>query len=189
MSAVYDTTRKEKKKEKELVDWTTRIGASVVTCENRRRELSSPVVLHVLLPLFLPPIRCGHLGAPSSLHPVPFIPLFTPFLFLVVSHIESARHERENQRGERLLFLEALFTTSVWLTLNRNERRRLKTRSRVIAALCDFNRATTNAELPFQFFRTTWKYKSLPSYTYTFLSWTIILRECNMSFTRISHFY
>lgn len=80
MSAVYDTTRKEKKKEKELVDWTTRIGASVVTCENRRRELSSPVVLHVLLPLFLPPIRCGHLGAPTLLPPSrPFHPLIYSF--------------------------------------------------------------------------------------------------------------
>lgn len=52
--------------EEESVD-RTRIGASAVTCENRKRELSPPVVLHVLLPLFLPSIRS--FGAPTF-HPL-----------------------------------------------------------------------------------------------------------------------
>lgn len=127
--------------EEESVD-RTRIGASAVTWENRKRELSPLVVLHVLLPLFLPPIRL--LGA-STFSPNPYLLLFSRPQFL--SHwvcppstpkISTKRKEkREKERREYYSSKLSLYI-SVRLTLNHNERRWLKTRSRVIGAFTWF---------------------------------------------------
>jgi len=126
---------------KESVD-RTRIGASAVTCENRKRELSlwSFCTCYFLF-FFHPSGRSAHL--PSTL-------LFAPFLLPAVSHFrvclvptwKSAAGEKGGKRGRKngnTLFLETLFYTSVRLTLQRrNENYRLKTRSRVIGALMWF---------------------------------------------------
>lgn len=110
----------------------TRIGASAVTCENRKRELSPPVVLHVLLPLFLLSIRS--FGAPT-LHPLIFsFSLSHSFSLSSLSSTNvkiNAKKKRERERKSSIP-RETLFYTSVRLTLNRNERRRLKTRSHVL---------------------------------------------------------
>lgn len=122
--------------EEESVD-RTRIGASAVTCENRKRKLSPPVVLHVLLPLFLPSI--WSFGAPTF-HPlICSFSLSRSFSLSSLSSnnvkISTKKKKERERKSENVLFLETLFYTSVRLTLNRNERRRLKTRSRVIGAL------------------------------------------------------
>lgn len=123
--------------EEESVD-RTRIGASAVTCENRERELSPSVVLHVLLPLFLPSIQS--FGAFSTF-------LFAPFLFSHSFSLSSlsrtnvkinGKKKEEREKEREFSLLETLFYTSVRLTLNCNERRQLKTRSRVIGALMWF---------------------------------------------------
>lgn len=79
--------------EEESVD-RTRIGASAVTCENRERELSPSVVLHVLLPLFLPSIQS--FGAPILHLLICSFSLFPQFLTF-----ESVQNQRENQREEK----------------------------------------------------------------------------------------
>lgn len=68
------------------------------------------------------------------------LPTVSHFRVCPVSTWKSTRRKREKEKEERecALFLETLFYTSVRLTLNRNERRRLKTRSRVIGALMWF---------------------------------------------------
>jgi len=98
--------------EEESVD-RIRIGASAVTWENRKRELSPLVVLHVLLPLFPSPIRL--LGA-STFSPNPYLLLFSPPQFL--SHWvclpptrKSAQRERKRGRkkGEDTIPQSSLF--------------------------------------------------------------------------------
>lgn len=78
--------------EEESVD-RTGIGASAVTCENRKRELSPSVVLYVLLPLFLPSIRS--FGAPI-LHP-----LICSFSLSHSFSLSSIRYQCKNQREEK----------------------------------------------------------------------------------------
>lgn len=85
--------------EVESVD-RTGIGASAVTCENRKRELSPPVVLHVLLPLFLPSIRS--FGTPT-LNPLicSFSPLsrFLTFESVRCTNVKiNAKKKREKER-------------------------------------------------------------------------------------------
>lgn len=130
--------------EEESVD-RIRIGASAVTWENRKRELSLRlVVLHVLLPLFPSSIRllrCIYLSPK---------PLFASFLSTTVSlalslpainaKISARRKRMKGRKGERRGYYSSKLSLyiSVRLTLNHNEHRRLKTRSRTIGALMRF---------------------------------------------------
>lgn len=129
--------------EEESVD-RIRIGASAVTWENRKRELSlAGRSARVTTPFsFTHPVaRCIYLSPK---------PLFASFLSTTVSlalslpainaKISAKRKRMKERKRERRGYYSSKLSLyiSVRLTLNHNEHRRLKTRSRIIGALMRF---------------------------------------------------